>query len=136
MKKIRGYYVRKPQSCSESCLNPDLFFPGAKKAEEENEKSDEMLFDQMKGIIPITSIAYLMDLLEQNQDLLAEMLKLVKLRGLGLSEEELMECDDVTSDAKSLIFRLGVVGLGMPKMQAPSLQIQVESRAKTQDFVF
>ena len=99
---------------------------GSKKTEDENEKPNEILFDQVKGIIPITSIAYLMDLLDQNQHLLAEMLKLVKLKGLGLSEEELMECDDVTSDAKSLIFRLGVVGLGLPKIQAPSLQIQIE----------
>ena len=84
-----------------------------------------MLFDQIKGVIPITCIAYLIDLLDQNEELLAEMLKLVKLRGLGLCEEELMECDDVTSDAKSLIFRLGVFGLSMPKIQTPSLQIQV-----------
>ncbi len=100
---------------------------GSIKTDEGNEKSNELLFDQINGIIPITSVVYLMDLLEQHQDLLAEMLKLVKLRGLGLVEEELMECDDVTSDAKSLIFRLGVVCLGMPMVQAPSLQIQVQT---------
>ena len=86
---------------------------------------NEMLFDQAKGIIPITSIAYLMFILDENQDLLAEMLKLVNLKGLGLSEDELMECDDITKDAKSLIFRVGAVGVGMPKIQAPSLQIQL-----------
>jgi hypothetical protein len=118
------FVLRKNILCF-SHVNFDVFSPGPKKSGEENEKSNEMLFDQVKGIIPITSIAYLLDLLDQNQDLLAEMLKLVKLEGLGLSEEELMECDDVTSDAKSLIFRLGVVGLGLPKIQAPSVQIQV-----------
>ena len=102
-----------------------IFCTGTKKVEEEQDKSNEMVFDQIKGVIAITSIAYLMDLLEQHQDLLAEMLKLVKLKGLGLREDELMECDDVTSDAKSLIFRLGVIGLGMPKILAPSVQIQV-----------
>ncbi|XP_028406963.1 uncharacterized protein LOC114529377 isoform X2 [Dendronephthya gigantea] len=101
---------------------------GSKKTGDETVKfsPNEMLFDQTKGIIPITSIAYLMFILDENQDLLAEMLKLVKLRGLGLSEDELMECDDVTNDAKSLIFRIGVVGVAMPKIQAASLQIQVE----------
>ena len=112
-----------------------IFCQGSKKPDEETEKPNEILFDQVKGIIPITSFAYLMDLLEQNQHLLAEMLKLVKLKGLGLSEEELMECDDVTSDAKSLIFRLGVVGLGLPKIQAPSLQIQVHYTLSTNTLV-
>lgn len=108
-----------------------MFCLGAKQAEEQlNEKTDhcsnETLFDQVTGIIPVTSIAYLLDILEQHQDLLVEMLKLVKLRGLGLNEEDLMDCDDITSDARSLIFRLSVIGLAMPKIQAPSLQIQVQ----------
>lgn len=93
---------------------------------EENEKPNQLLFDQISGIIPVTCVAYLVHLLEHNHVRLAEMLKLVKLRGLGLNEDELMECDDVTSDAKSLIFRLAVIGLGMPKIQGPSLQVQVQ----------
>ena len=87
--------------------------------------SNEMLYNQEIGIIPVTSFAYLMNILKQNEDAVAEMLKLVKLRSLGISEGDMMECDDVTCDARSLIFRLAVIGAAIPKIQAPSLQTQV-----------
>lgn len=104
---------------------------GGKKMDVETEKpakrsSKEAIFHEETGIIPITSLAFLLHVLEEDEALVAEMLKLVKVQqSRGSSDEEMMDCDDVTSDARSLIFRLGVVALAMPKVQAPSLQIQV-----------
>ena len=104
---------------------------GGKKMEVETEKPakrscKEAIFHEETGIIPITSLAFLLHVLERDEELVAEMLKLVKVQqSRGSSDEEMMDCDDLTSDARSLIFRLGVIGLAMPKVQAPSLQIQV-----------
>ena len=93
--------------------------------EKADKKSSQDLFNEETGAIPVTSVAFLLHILEENEELVAEMLKLVKVQRRDTRDEDMMDCDEVTSDAHSLIFRLGVVGSAMPKIKAPSLQIQV-----------